>query len=185
MRAFIAVLVSEGLKTRIEKVQESIDLLDIDVKLVEPENLHYNLKFLGELNEDDVNRVKTVLDRVVPQYRAFDLHVTGLGAFPQLTYAKVVWLGAKEGANQLSAIAESVELALSDAGFGAEERPFTPHLTLARINGGQQKTELIALLKDKSDVDIGTVRVHEVVLFKSELTPNGPVYTPMYRVKLS
>lgn len=185
MRAFIAVRVPQELESRIEKVQERLDMLDIEVKLVEPENLHYNLKFLGELNEEDVNKVKTVMDSIAPQYKAFELHITGLGAFPQATYARVVWLGAKEGANQLTALTEAMELALADTGFSREERPFTPHLTLARISGGQHKMELINVLKDESDIDIGIMHVNEVILFKSELTPNGPIYTPIHAVKLS
>lgn len=185
MRAFIAVKVPQELKNRIEKVQERLDMLDIDIKLVEPENLHYNLKFLGELNEEDVNKAKAVMDRIAPQYRAFELHITGLGAFPQTTYARVVWLGAREGAQQLTALTEAIELALVDMGFRREEKAFMPHLTMARISGGQHKTELVNLLKDESNVDIGTMRVHEVTLFKSELTPNGPIYTPIHTVKLS
>lgn len=185
MRAFIAVKVPQELKSRIEKVQERLDMLDIEVKLVEPENLHYNMKFLGELNEEDVNKVKTIMGRIAPQYKAFELHITGLGAFPQTTYARVVWLGAREGAHHLTALAEAMELALADMGFRREERAFTPHLTLARISGGQHKAELVNLLKDESDVDIGTMHVNEVTLFKSELTPNGPIYTPIHTVKLS
>lgn len=185
MRTFIAIPVPQDLKGRIEKVQERLDMLDIDVKLVEPGNLHYNLKFLGEVTEGDVNKVKAVLDRIVPQHRSFDLHVTGMGAFPQVTYAKVVWLGAKEGAQQLTALAESIELALADTGFRREEKSFTPHLTLARITGGQHKHELITLLKDESDIDIGTMRIDEITLFRSQLTPEGPIYMPIHSVKLS
>jgi len=185
VRAFIAITVPQDLKSRIEKVQERLDILDIEVKLVEPENLHYNLKFLGEVTEGDVNKVKAVLDRIVPQHHSFALHVTGMGAFPQTVYARVVWLDVKEGAQQLTALAESIELALADTGFRREERSFTPHLTLARINSGQHKPELINLLKDESNVDIGTMHIEQVILFKSELTPNGPIYTPIHSVKLS
>lgn len=184
MRAFIAIAVPPDIRGRIAKVQEGLDMLDIDVKLVEPENLHYNIKFLGEVTEADIAKVTAVLDQTVPQYDSFNLRIAGLGAFPQATYARVAWLGAKEGAQQLTALAEAIELALADAGFRREEKQFTPHLTLARISSGQHKTELITLLTEQADVDIGIIHVNEVILFKSELTPNGPVYTPMHRVKL-
>ena len=185
MRAFIAITVPQDLKNRIEKVQERLDMLDIEVKLVEPEILHYNLKFLGEITEGDAAKVVSILNHTVPQHKSFNLHITGVGAFPQTVYARVVWLGATEGAQQLSALAESIELALLDVGFRGEDRPFAPHLTLARINSGQHKPELITLLKEQANADIGTMHVEQVVLFKSELTPKGPIYTPIHTVKLS
>jgi 2'-5' RNA ligase len=185
MRAFIAIEVPDELKAKAAKLQERLEMLDIETSIVKPENMHYNLKFLGEINEADSDKVKAVLSRIVPQHAAFDLHIAGAGAFPQVTYARVVWLGAKEGAQQLSALAEDIELALADMGFGREEKPFTPHLTLARIKSGQHKPELITVLKDMANTDIGTMHVGQVVLFQSQLTPKGPIYTPVHIVKLS
>lgn len=185
MRTFIAIAIPDELKNKIRKIQEKLDMLDIDAKLVEIENLHFNLKFLGEITEEDVNKVKAVLNHIIPKYNRFSLHITGLGAFPQITYARVIWLGAREGVQQLTALAEAVELALADMGFRQEEKVFTPHITLARINSGQHKQELVGFLKDEATVDIGYMEVNEVILFKSELTPKGPIYTQIHTVKLS
>jgi len=184
MRAFIAVELAEDLKRKAEKLQERIDMLDIDVTLVRPENMHYILKFLGEINEEDVEKVKQVMDKVGERFGPFELHATGLGAFPSNQYVRVIWVGAKEGSQHLRALAEQLELELSGLGFRKETKQYTPHLTLGRVKSARNKPELLILLRELENAELGSFRVEEIKLFKSVLSPKGPIYTVIHTAKL-
>ena len=182
MRTFIAVEVSDTVKPKILALQKKIKSSGADIRLVEPENLHYNLKFLGEIDETDIEKVKTALSGI--SYPAFDVHITGIGAFPSATYIRVIWLGAKEGGQELTALAKAIEEALTAIGIGREERPFVPHLTLCRVENPKAKESLVKIVKNQQATDVGKIRIDKIILFQSKLSPKGPTYTPLHTVKL-
>jgi len=159
MRAFIGIEIPEELKREISKIQKRFE--GFDIKLVERQNLHFCLKFLGEISEEDAIKVKENL----PRFDKFKVKVHGTGVFPHLGHIKVIWLGVKDGKNEMIRLAK---------GFGAET--FEAHLTLGRVKSGRNKSELIKLLEELKDKDIGEFEVSEVFLIKSELTSLGPVY---------
>jgi 2'-5' RNA ligase len=82
MRAFIAIPFPEELREKVKKLQERIEMTDADITFVRPSELHYNIKFLGEINEAQTDAVKVILGEVAGQFVAFNLHATGFGAFP-------------------------------------------------------------------------------------------------------
>jgi len=180
MRAFIAITFPEELRGRVQKLQERIEMTDADITLVGADELHYNLKFLGEINEAQANAVKAVIGEVTGQYTTFKLHAAGFGAFPSNQYARVVWIGATEGSQHLKAIAEVLDLKLSELGFKKEERPFEPHLTVGRVKSARNKPELMLLLRELENIDIGAFDVAAITLFESKLSPQGPVYSPLF-----
>lgn len=180
MRAFIAITFPDELKTKVQKLQERIEMTDADITFVGKDELHYNIKFLGEINEGQANAVKAVLGEVAGQFAAFKLHTAGFGAFPSNQYARVVWVGATEGSQQLKAIAELLDLKFSEIGFKKEERPFEPHLTVGRVRSARNKPELILLLRELEHIDIGSYEVASIILFESKLSPQGPVYSPLF-----
>ncbi len=181
MRTFIAVEVSEALKPKILAIQKKIEASGADIKLVEPENIHYNLKFIGEIDDRTVEKTKKALSEI--SFPAFDVHIAGLGAFPSKTYIRVVWLGCRQGTQELTALASSVEEALAGI-VPKDERPFTPHLTLGRVSGVKDKEALSKLMHDLENADIGKFRVDKLVLFQSQLSPKGPAYMPILTVNL-
>jgi 2'-5' RNA ligase len=180
MRAFIAIAFPEELRGHVKKLQERIEMTDADIALVGTNELHYNLKFLGEISEAQADAVKAVLGEVAAQFDRFKLHAAGFGAFPSNQYARVVWVGAKEGSQQLKAIAELLDLKLSEIGFKKEERPFEPHLTVGRVRSARNKPELILLLRELAERDIGTFDVTSLMLFESKLSPQGPTYEHLH-----
>jgi RNA 2',3'-cyclic 3'-phosphodiesterase len=181
MRAFLGISISNELKPRITSVQDRF--FHFDIKFVEKENLHFNLKFFKEISDEDVEKLKTFLQGAFKQIQAFDIEIEGLGAFPSSNYVRVIWLGVKEGYQMLASIAEIIEKATESMGYETDEK-FVPHLTLGRVRTGRNKNEMITLLKDLEDVKIGRMRVSEAVLFRSKLSPNGPVYEEAFRIKL-
>ena len=166
MRAFIAVDISEPLRAKIAEIQR---ILPPDAKLVERENLHVTLKFLGKISEDQAVDIKSRMSDIAKQFSPIDLHIRGMGAFPNLSYIRVVWLGC----NALAALQKAVNMALPEF---PEERETRPHLTIARIRSGKNIANLARFIEENQDIDIGKMAVKEFCLKKSELTPHGPVY---------
>jgi 2'-5' RNA ligase len=183
MRLFIGVLVPPALRSSIADVQRAVAEVAA-VKLVEPENLHFALKFLGEVPEEAVAKLKEILERVCSRFAAFELHIAGLSAFPSIKYVRVVWLGAKEGAKELSALNKAIETEITAAGFRREPKPFTPHLTIGRVKAVRDKAALRRVFEERANIDIGTMRVTAATLFESRLTRTGPVYRELYSAQL-
>jgi RNA 2',3'-cyclic 3'-phosphodiesterase len=112
-----------------------------DFRLIGPEKLHLTLKFLDNVAEDDLSRVTRALGPLRERHEAFEVSTSGFGAFPSERRARILWAGVEEGAESLGAVAQTVEDLLEPAGFGREERPYVPHLTLGRARGRQAKLE--------------------------------------------
>jgi 2'-5' RNA ligase len=180
MRAFVALPLPKELHAKVRELQERIEMTDADIKFVGADELHYNLKFLGEITAEQVERVKAVLDEVVSQFEAFTLHAAGFGAFPSTQYARVVWIGATAGSQELKAMAELLDLKLSEIGFKKEERAFEPHLTVGRVRSARNKPELLILLRELQNADMGSFEARRVILFESKLGPEGPTYSPIH-----
>ena len=182
MRTFIAIDVPEDLKPRIISIQKRLE--SADIKLVEPENLHFNIKFLGNTTEDQIPKLTAIIDEVASKFEAFDIEIHGMGAFPSNTYIKILWLGTKEGSNELMGLAEAIDAKTKEIGFNEEERTFKAHLTLGRLRSKRGKEVASSILEENRDVSIGKFRAVSIKLIKSELTPQGPEYSVIHEAKL-
>jgi len=178
MRAFLGIPIPENLKSVIEKIQDKFS--NFDIKFVELENLHFNLRFFEELKE--IDKVKELLESISNQFYPFEIKIAGIGAFPSKNYVRVIWLGVKEGYQDLVNLAEIINNSLENLGFKSEER-FVPHLTLGRVRSGRNKNELITLLKELENIEVGKMKVNELILFQSILSPEGPEYKEVFKVK--
>ncbi len=150
------------------------------VKWVPPDQFHYTLKFLGEIPPLRVEAAKKALESASLGMAAFDLELSQTGCFPASGPPRIVWAGAGEGVTLLVDLARRVEDSFEKEGFLRESRPFSPHLTLGRVKDPSRARgirEAVSVLPHM----FGTQRVSETVLFKSELKPGGPVYTPLSR----
>jgi|ADurb_Oil_02_Slu_FD_contig_51_1501131_length_941_multi_2_in_0_out_0_1 2'-5' RNA ligase len=178
LRLFFAVPIPEGLREAVCQVQETLRRCGTSVKWVEPENLHFTLKFLGELPPSALPELERVAGEVAARHATFALTMRGCGAFPRPAEARAVWVAAAEGAQELTALAEDLEKALAQAGLAApERRPFKAHATIGRNRTPQHSKGLAAGIKQAAATELGTMAVDEFVLFKSVLTPAGPIYT--------
>lgn len=182
MRAFLGVSVPDELKSRIIDIQDKF--LDFDIKLVEKENLHFNLKFFKEISNEEAEKLKKILEDICRRFQSFEIKISGLGAFPNRNYVRVLWLGVKDGYQIMLSLAEEIENALESLGYESEEK-FVPHLTLGRVRSGRNKNEMLVLLKELEDVEIGKMEVSELKLFQSKLSPDGPVYEEVFKINLS
>ncbi len=171
MRVFVAVeVIDDHILQKIKSMQESFPFKAKPVRL---DQIHFTLQFLGEISENKTEDVKKALGNV--SFSKFDLTIIGSGAFPNTRNPKVVWLGVdKDGKERMSRLANDVNEILGAIDL-KNEKPFKPHLTVFRIKNriGDITEEL---LKSK-DTKFGTQLISQIVLKKSDLSPNGPEYT--------
>lgn len=140
------------------------------------ENLHLTLKFLGEIERSRVEELSNAATRAVQNTRPFNLIIEGAGAFPTRGVPRVIWLGIKDSSDGLSRLQSNLEAECVNIGFPREERPFHPHLTLARIRAPQGAREL-ARLHQETGFEAIEFNVTELSVMRSELGPGGSRYT--------
>jgi 2'-5' RNA ligase len=182
IRSFVAIDVEPAVRAALGALQAELAAVRADVRWVRPDGLHVTLKFLGAVAPDRLDAVRAGLALALAGQPALRVRVGGLGAFPSWRRPRVVWVAlAGDG---LSALAARVEAALSALGFPAESRPFTPHLTLGRVNSPRGWPALEALLKAHLQDNFGGSRVDAVTLYRSTLQAGGAVYTPLWTIAL-
>jgi len=175
MRLFVAIELDENVVARLSSIQEKLGSGDFDLKLVERENMHLTLKFLGEVQESQLQRIEALVSEAVKDVRGFTLSFHGIGRFGSGSRVNVIWAGVKRGSEDFVNLAKALEARLSFV--RREEREPSPHLTIARVKSGRNADRLVREVDSLRDVKVGEVRVKEIKLKKSVLTPRGPVYS--------
>ena len=195
MRIFIGIDLDSEVRVGISRFLEGVQGFAPDAKWVWPESLHLTLKFIGEQTPDQVEAITERLRRL--ESSPFEIRAGGYGFFPTAKAPRVFWIGIHAGP-QLAALAESVEAAVAELGIPQEDRPFSPHLTLARAGGrsGSPKwrkddgpNAVFAVLEKRlasmGELDFGTMMAGEFILYQSQLSPEGSKYTKLHRFSLS
>jgi 2'-5' RNA ligase len=158
------------------------------VSWVKRENLHYTIRFLGDLGEDGARRAAEAAVAAAAEHRSFEARLGTLGAFPNPRKARVLWAGLTEGAAPLEALARAVEAALRRKGFDRADRPFAAHLTLGRVREhGADWTEALveAAVGFAAEGETARFRVDRVLVVHSRLSPKGSIYTPRAAARLA
>ena len=176
MRTFVAIEVSDkNVLNSIHKIQTE---LNIKAKPVELHNMHFTVQFLGEVSEEMIRKISGTLSGI--EFSAFSISFASIGVFPNPNSPRVIWIGTNNGVNELEKLAETIRTKLSHIGFSPDKK-FKPHVTIFRI---KNKIEGISNKLEKfSSYYFGEQTVSEIKLKKSELTPNGPIYTDLLVVK--
>ncbi|MGQ9455377.1 MAG: RNA 2',3'-cyclic phosphodiesterase [Armatimonadota bacterium] len=185
VRTFVAVLLADELKTRIAEVQRQAKELAPSVKWIEPENFHITLKFLGNVREDALSGIFNAVDQVAGRFPNFELSIAGLGAFPNPRSARVVWVGVKQGREELAKLAGAIDTALTKLGFPKEAREFKSHITIGRVKNAKHLGSLAQKFDEIDATNVGRQIVSSVAVMKSTLKPEGAVYSPLRIVELS
>ncbi len=181
VRSFISIdLEDQQILSRIASILSSLQSLGGDLKPVERENIHLTLKFLGNVSAPRLGEVKSSLQQVI--FSAFTAEIKGAGAFPNLNHMNVVWVGVNEGWSQVEQIYEQVEKLLSGLGFRREHRPFSPHITIARVRSGGKRDEVASFLQRLTEESFGTITVDKIRLKQSILSSSGPKYSTLLEI---
>jgi 2'-5' RNA ligase len=181
-RAFISVDISRP--ERFAPLKHDLDVTKAQLKTVELDLIHITLKFLGEVEEADVPRLREVIEVACAGEAAFTFRLKGAGAFPSVKNPRVVWVGI-DGGEPMARIAARLEEETAKLGFEKEARPFSPHLTVGRMKGPGGAGAVHAVLEKYRDTEFGEETVNAVRLKKSVLSPRGPAYSTVEEVRLS
>ncbi len=180
-RGFIAIDITAA-PTLLEFVKE-ISKTGADVKLVEPENIHITIKFLGDTEEKYIDAIEMSIKESVKDTSPFPVTLKGTGVFPNDKYIKVLWVGITD-TSRIETIARSIDTSLAPLGFKKEQKGFSAHLTVGRVKTARKKDQLLSLIERFKNEEFTTQEVRSIVLKKSELTSKGPIYSTVREVHL-
>lgn len=182
MRVFVALEVPGAVIESLVAFQNEVSGTGADLKLVERENLHFTVKFLGEIGDPQAADAKSRLEKL--SIKGAEVQVKGSGAFPSVGNPRVVWAGVGPQDEQtVSSIAGEVIRSLEGIGEG-DDRPFRAHITLARVRSHRNSRQLSDFLRRNSDRSFGTVRLETIKLKSSVLTQSGPIYSDIGVLRL-
>jgi len=176
-RLFFAVEVSREVSVALRSLQAKLEKTPAAdaLRFTDPDQAHYTLKFLGEESPERQVAAVRAARAAAGRARAFELTLQTLGVFPGDRPPHTLWIGGGRGAPELVALASLLETSLVREGFSAEDRPFVPHLTLARVKGRPAPGSIRHLLDDAVET-VGSLNVESFSLMESRSTPSGVRY---------
>ncbi len=183
IRTFIAVDLPAEIKTQIGQIVSPLRPLCRSIRWVRSEGLHLTLKFLGEIEQDQLPEIFTALETALSGRPSFGFRLSGLGGFPNLRRPRVLWIGVPQGHEPLRELAGVVEKALIPCGFAPEKRPFSAHLTIGRVRSPQGIQAVLERLPD-IEYDSGPIPAGAVKVMKSLLKPTGAEYSALKIIDL-
>ena len=174
VRSFLAIELDEDLVPKILDVQKEFKKTNSNIKYVPSQNMHFTLKFFGNIDLDMVEDISVAVLKVIKDYSSFDLNIKKCGCFPNKNVIKVLWLGLDEG-SPIKDLQRDLDKEFKKLGF-KKERNFISHLTIGRVKSPKGKKEIRNTIEKLEDVEIGQMTVSKICLKKSTLTPQGPIY---------
>jgi RNA 2',3'-cyclic 3'-phosphodiesterase len=186
MRLFFAVFPPPEIQQGASRVIEAMHRYGDGVSWVKPENLHYTLRFLGEVEDEHAGRAAAAAAaaEAAAGTRAFTATLGELGAFPNAARARVIWLGMREGGDELVGIARDLERALVARGFGKADKPFSPHLTLGRVREARRDWSA-TLARPRLPDPSPRFLVRRICLVESWLSAQGSIYSVRAEARLA
>lgn len=184
IRAFIAFELPESIVRLAADLQDQLQSHGMKLRWVRPRNIHLTVKFLGDIHEgrsaDVIGAMQAAAGRTAPM----TVTAQGLGVFPGIRKPRVLWFGLGGQTDRLAEAHQQLDNELAATGFARERRPFRPHLTLARFKQAVNTRRLHESIQDVGGYPPVEFQLEEWVLLKSDLRPQGAIYTPLQRVPL-
>ena len=176
-RLFFALEIPSETRKNAVSLVESFNIPQSQVRWVRGENLHITLKFLGDVADDQVPAISDAARGVAQKFEPIDIEVAGMGLFPNHEKPQIVWLGAEGETDTLASLEAALSKALEPLGFPADERRYTPHITIGRVKSDVVRGKLVRIVHERHHERMGAAGVFSIVLFESSLKPHGPVYS--------
>jgi len=178
VRSFLAFdIENDDVRKRLASAQTRLFQTGADVKLVETENIHVTMRFLGDVSVGMVEKIFEEMRKT--EFKPFNIKICGIGVFPSLSYPRVVWAGITEGADQLRDVFNQFEPRLRALDFAPDPKGFSPHLTIARVRSARNKPQLADFVAKNASHEFGTIKAECLRLKKSALSPKGPTYSTL------
>jgi 2'-5' RNA ligase len=177
VRLFVALEIPRAVRDNLATLIKDLRRTAPNARWLRPENIHVTLKFIGEVPPEKVQYIRGALSGVRSEHAA-ELSFRGLGFFPNAKRPSVLWAGIDASPN-LQSLAGDIESSLEKLGFPREQRPFVPHLTIARFQPPRIHEQLQSAIAQSSEREFGSLRTCEFHLIKSNLKPSGAEYTTL------
>lgn len=174
IRAFLAVDLDDDLKPKINRIIKEFKKIDTNIKYVDLTNLHFTLKFFGNIDANGIDLLSSRIAEVVSEFEPFEIKVKGCGAFPNNNHIKVIWVGL-DGDEILKELHDKLDIEFKKLGF-EKDKKFSFHLTIGRMKSAKGKNEVKSTIESFTDAEIGSMKVDKIILKKSTLKPSGPIY---------
>ena len=181
MRIFVGVGLPDDIKENLKEVVDRLKKIK-EAKPVKIENLHITLKFLGEVEEKEIEIIKERLEECAKNFNSFDVEVKGVGVFPSEKKLRVLWVGALDD-GYLKKLNEKIEESMEKFGF-EKEKEFVSHITVARFKSIPNLNLIREICEKYNNFSFGKFRVDNFNLYESKLLPDGPIYKVIERFKL-
>lgn len=188
IRSFIAIDLPDSLNTALERASRQLqDLLaGLPIRWVPVQNIHLTLKFLGDVSENNIPMIQSIVQSEAAQHRIFEISVGGFGVFPNSARPRVLWVGV-EAPDELINLQRRIDVESARLGYAPDQREFSPHLTFGRVSRNASPKEVrkaSGLLRNHKIGFLGAARIENVTLFRSDLGPDGAVYSKIYTAKI-
>ena len=188
IRSFIAIDLPDSLNAALEKASEQLqDLLGgLPVRWVPVQNIHLTLKFLGDVSENNIPMIEAIVRTEAAQHRIFEISVGGFGVFPNTARPRVLWVGV-ESPDELINLQRRIDIESARLGYAPDQRVFSPHLTFGRVSRNASPKQIRKAsdqLRNHRIGFLGAARIENVTLFRSDLGPDGAVYSKIYTGKI-
>lgn len=184
MRVFISIELPDEIRKNIVRRLNELREAGSGVRWVEEKNLHVTLKFLGEVEDKQVENIIALATKAAAGIGSFKANFEGMGTFPSGKSPRVIWAGIGEGGEKLKRIAGSLEEHFSKAGCRSEEREFSSHVTIGRIKGNRGVDKLRDKIEGLKGLKFGEALIDRIQVMKSALTPKGSIYELLKEVRL-
>jgi 2'-5' RNA ligase len=189
IRSFIAVDFPETIVKRLAEITQYLQTQTPPgaLRWVTVKNLHLTLNFLGDVPKNKMENIKACIQETTRPFAPFEISIEGLGMFPNAKRPRVIWLGVVHD-NTLLALHDALEQNLAPLGIKPEKRAYDPHLTVARVSRraeNQAVKEIGQTLSQFRVKSLGPIRVDQIQLYQSDLTPKGPIYTRLLSAPLN
>lgn len=188
IRTFIAISLPSQVKQIINQYSTILQRqIGGAVRWVSTENIHLTLKFIGDISPASLKTLTEALQTEASQHAQFTLKISGLGVYPNRQHPRVLWIGV-QAPNELGKLQNAIATTTARLGYPTESKSFSPHLTIGRVRDHIRPSELqtIKHALDTTQVsEIGEALVNCIQLFRSDLRPEGPIYTSLFRVPLA
>lgn len=182
IRAFLAIDLDDDLKPKINKIIREFKQIDANIKYVDLQNLHFTLKFFGDIDTEGIDLISQKIENVIKDFDSFTIKIKGCGAFPNKNRIKVIWVGLDED-EILKDLHDKLDKEFNSIGFDLD-RKFSSHLTIGRMKSAKGKNKVKNTIETYNNIDIGTMDVNLITLKKSTLTPSGPIYEDLLEFRL-
>lgn len=180
IRTFLAMTIPQVVRQKLDVLTREFRQKAPEVDWIPPDKLHVTLFFFGTVDEKKLlEEMIPAIQRVISSEPPLDLDCGGLGVFPNWKYPKVIWAGITGDTDRLLLLHDQIKEIIVPFGVKKDRRLFRPHLTIGRADKIRKETRVVQLVEHLGPIQFGHIPVKDLTLFRSELTKEGPLYTPL------